>query len=203
MKKILLTFCLFTLAFALFSKTWVITANGFATEFTPNAITITLGDSVLFTLDPIQHNAREISQADWNMNGTTSNGGFILGEGGGLVLPANLAIGTHYYICTNHASMGMKGTIIVQGQTSSLKTTRNKMSSRAYPNPFSNKLIVEITGADAVSIYNLLGEKMSVIFLKNNETSIEIDTNNFPKGIYLYSVLKDGITLETRKITKL
>jgi hypothetical protein len=59
-----------------------------------------------------------VSQATWNANGTTPlPGGFSVPFGGGMVLPSQLGIGTHYYVCQAHVSFGMKGKIIVTGSS--------------------------------------------------------------------------------------
>src|SRR6185503_21005854 len=86
-----------------------VTFSGFT--FSPSLITITEGDTVVFILSGI-HNAREVSQATWNINDTTGlGGGFAVPFGGGQAVPAGT--GTHYYVCQNHAGLGMKGRIIV------------------------------------------------------------------------------------------
>ncbi len=62
------------------------------------------------------HNAVEVSQATYNANGTTAlSGGFSVPFSG--EKKGGLSTGTHYYVCTNHASFGMKGQVIVQGGT--------------------------------------------------------------------------------------
>ena len=86
-----------------------VTNSGFT--FTPSLLTVNAGDTVRFQLDSI-HNAVEVSQATWDANGNTSNGGFAVDFGGGDVV-FNTP-GTYYYVCTVHASMGMKGRIVVQ-----------------------------------------------------------------------------------------
>ncbi len=86
-----------------------VTFSGFA--FSPPTLTITEGDTVVFTLSGI-HNAQEVSQATWNVNGITPlSGGFSVPFGGGEAVPSGT--GTHYYICQNHAASSMKGTITV------------------------------------------------------------------------------------------
>lgn len=111
MKKIVLCLALMACSVAGFNATTLIVSSGFA--FSPDAVTINVGDSVNFQLGNI-HNALEVSQSTYNANGTTPlSGGFSVPFGGGWVLPANLSVGVHYYVCTNHASMGMKGTITV------------------------------------------------------------------------------------------
>ena len=92
------------------STTFSVTNSSFT--FAPASTTIITGDTVNFTLASI-HNVREVSLATYNANGTTAlTGGFSVAFGGGKL--TGVAVGTHYYVCSNHASMGMKGQIIVQ-----------------------------------------------------------------------------------------
>ncbi|MFZ1730441.1 MAG: plastocyanin/azurin family copper-binding protein [Bacteroidota bacterium] len=82
------------------------------TSFVPATLTISLGDTVVYTLDPA-HNVIEVEQTTWSNNGNTPKpGGFTLPFGGGTVIPAS--VGTYYYVCGPHASFGMKGMIIVE-----------------------------------------------------------------------------------------
>lgn len=116
--------------------THTITNAGFA--FSPSSLTIALGDTVVFSLSAI-HDAREVSQATWNANGVTSNGGFEVPYGGGAVILTQP--GTHYYVCVAHALGGMKGTITVTTPTG-VKGERAALPgefalSQNYPNPFN------------------------------------------------------------------
>ena len=79
-------------------------------NFVPANLTITAGDTVDWQISS-SHNVREVSQATYNANGTASNGGFQLGSGGGKQAFPNP--GTFYYVCTPHASSGMKGIVTV------------------------------------------------------------------------------------------
>src|SRR5712671_2671827 len=88
--------------------THTISTSGFT--FTPDSITIASDDTVVFALS-LMHTAREVSKATWDANDTVSNGGFDLPFGGGTAMPSGL--GTHYYVCVPHASIGMKGRIVV------------------------------------------------------------------------------------------
>lgn len=89
--------------------TVTVTNSGFS--FNPSLVTISSGDSVKFQLASI-HDALEVSQATWNANGTAAlAGGFSVPFGGGTITLTTA--GTHYYVCTNHASSGMKGRIVV------------------------------------------------------------------------------------------
>lgn len=87
----------------------VISNAGF--DYTPDYLEIQLGDTVSFELSG-SHDAVEVSRATWMSNGSASNGGFVLGFGGGEWIPA--VVDTFYYVCTPHASMGMKGRVVVR-----------------------------------------------------------------------------------------
>ena len=79
--------------------------------FSPSDLTINQGDTVYFE-NLSTHNAVEVSEETYNSDGTASNGGFELYSDGYVVFEE---VGTHYYVCTPHVQMGMKGTITVQG----------------------------------------------------------------------------------------
>ena len=109
--KSLLTLLLITVSTSAFCTIWTINTSGFT--YTPATTNILFGDTVVFTIGG-SHDAREVSLTTWNANGNTPlPGGFQTAFGGGMVLPAQLAVGTHYFVCTPHAAMGMKGTIVV------------------------------------------------------------------------------------------
>ena len=110
--KILLTLLLIKLNLIGFSTVWPVFNIG--NTFSSATITINFGDTVNFLISG-SHDAREVSLMTWNANGNTALfGGFQTNFGGGMVYPTQLGVGSHYYVCTPHASMGMKGIIIVQ-----------------------------------------------------------------------------------------
>lgn len=96
------------------------TIGNSGTSFSPASLSINLGDTVIFSIAS-SHNAVEVSQATWNGNGNTPlSGGFSVPFGGGTVVPTST--GTYYYVCSPHASLGMKGTITVTSTTISTGT---------------------------------------------------------------------------------
>ena len=103
--------CIF---FTSFSQIQTINTNGMT--FTPDTVTITLGDTIEF--GPLgYHNAVEINESSWISNDTTYNGGFYFsfGSSGGYFIPDSAK--TYYYICQPHATMSMKGVIIVNSSS--------------------------------------------------------------------------------------
>ncbi len=81
--------------------------------FTPDEVTIAVGDSVTFDLGST-HNVVQVSEENWNKNQKALlNGGFEVGFGETATISFDEP-GTYYYVCQPHATMGMKGKIVVE-----------------------------------------------------------------------------------------
>ncbi len=142
-----------------------ILSSGFT--FSPSSITITSGDTVVFTIS-LSHNAVEVSQATWDVNGTTPlGGGFSVPFGGGSVVLT--AVGTRRYVCTNHAGSGMKGTITVNPAT-------------PPPNTITIRSVADQDGLTASS-----GDRVS------KPWSLKLYQDSVGSGIVLDSVSSDTI----------
>ena len=201
MKKTLLTIVLFSIATIGFSTTVTITNSGF--EFSPKDITINLGDDVLFNIASI-HDVVEVSLVTYNANGTTPlPGGFSLPLGGGTV-PANLLTsGIHYYVCGEHASSGMKGTITVQG-SAGISENPSKDGFSIYPNPSNGNFQLKIINLQAakkfdLGIYDAIGNK---VYAKSNiqqQFATSVELTDLPKGTYVVRLF-DGNESYYRKI---
>jgi plastocyanin len=188
-----------------FSTTHTITTSGFA--FSPSSITITLGDTVNFVLASI-HNAREVSQATWNGNGTTSNGGFDLPFGGGKVVLTQAGI--HYYVCVPHASGGMKGTITVNPATGiepdNGTIPANFSLMQNYPNPFNPETVISFSlpnrSYTSLKIFDVLGNEVAVLLvgdLSAGKYSYKWNAASFTSGVYFYRLETDSF-IETKKL---
>jgi plastocyanin len=199
MKNILLSFLLLVISTVGFCTKWTIINSG--RTFSPATITINFGDSVVFSIST-SHNAVEVSQATWTANGTAALPGFSLPFGGGLVTPDKLTAGTHYYVCTPHASSGMKASIIVQNKTTGIAENQLKENITVYPNPTNGKF--QITYGDlnfsknySLEIYNVNGERMYNSVITNPKS--DIDLSNQSKGVY-FMKFHDGQAVLTKKI---
>jgi len=185
--KILLSVCLMSISIAGFSTKWTIVNSGLT--FSPSTLSISNGDSIVFSLGSI-HNALEVSEATWNANGNTAlSGGFETPFGGGMVLPAKLTVGTHYYVCHPHASLGMKGTITVLS-TTGIEDFQTAAKFSVYPNPTSGLLSIKTEANNPGSEYriiNLLGNQVTRGQLNSNTT--QVDMNQFSPGVYFVEVV--------------
>ena len=86
------------------------TITNIGNTFDPDTLYCNVGDSINFSLTN-SHNAVEVLSSTWLASQTTAlPNGFSLPFGGGTFIPDSAQ--TYWYICTPHASMGMKAVII-------------------------------------------------------------------------------------------
>jgi len=185
--------------------THTITNSGFS--FVPNSINISLGDTINFSLGSI-HNAREVSLGTWNSNGTTSNGGFEVPLGGGIVVLTEARI--YYYVCVPHASSGMKGTITVTSVTgieSAHEIIPNKFTlHQNYPNPFNPttkvSFVISHLSFVTLKVFDVLGKEVATLVnevKQPGEYNIEWNAENMASGLYTGILTAGGIT-QVRKM---
>ena len=169
-----------------FSAKKEITNTGFT--FNPASLTIEPGDNVTFVLE-IMHNAIEVSHATYDANGTTPlPGGFSVPFGGGELLPAQLPAGTHWYVCTTHAAIGMKGIIIV-GTPTGIEESTGQTDISIFPNPAIDLITVKTSNSLLGTHYSITdpyGRQMVTGNIDNETISINI--SQFKNGVYLFQV---------------
>jgi plastocyanin len=173
------------------------TITNVGTSFSPDSLTIDAGDTITFSLGSI-HNAVEVTHETYNANGTISNEGFSVPMGGGTVVFPN--VGTYYYVCQPHASLGMKGIINVVSPTGVVSPSIGIPEVVVFPNPAKdiiaisytlisvaqvNIRLITITGAEVAS---LLDEKQNAGMHQSSFTF----NSAFNPGIYFLSVNTDN-----------
>lgn len=194
-RKILLLTVLSLFSLNVFSTVWVINVAGLS--YTPSTVTIQSGDTIIFVMGG-SHDAREVSQITWNANSSVAlPGGFQVPFGGGTLLPAQLSIGTHFYVCSNHAGAGMKGQIIVQPATG-VEENSVKASIVIAPNPSHGKFQLSIVSSSAVEngTVEVLDVTGKVIYRSESlSNKFEIDLSNHAKGAYFVKFRNTETTL--------
>jgi len=179
-------------------------------SFSPATVTITLGDTVIFSLNSA-HNAMEVSQATWNADGNTSDGGFDTPFGGGLVIPSHT--GTYYYVCGIHYSMGMKGSITVSAPTGVIdphQSVPHEFSlHQNFPNPFnpttSISYALPVESRVMVRVFNVQGEVVATLVNEvqaAGNQSVIWNANALASGIYIYRLEATGVGNASKTLTQ-
>jgi plastocyanin len=164
-----------------------ITYSGYT--FVPDSITINPGDQVFFNLSAM-HNAVQVDKSVWDANGNTSNGGFSVAYGGGLIT-LNTP-GTYYYVCQPHAGFGMKGRIFVRSVTAIGNTkTENGINLQAYPNPANEFLNIEFNAPgnsrikiDLIDMTGKVVGNLSDVDYDQGNYNITVPVSDYPSGRY-------------------
>ena len=204
MKRILLTLLVLSTVTTAFSTKWTVGVSGY--KFSPETITIKQGDSIIFNIGS-SHDAVEVSQSTWSANKNTPlNGGFATIFGGGMVLPAKLTVGTHYYVCTPHAAGGMKGTIIVQTSTA-LEYSETKPDFAVYSGISGGQIRVELnikilTENSTLKFFNLQGQIINAFSGNLLSESNDYDLSALPKGIYFARFSNGNKTLISKLLIR-
>jgi len=149
------------------------------TTFSPNVITMEAGDNIHLVLAS-PHTCTEVSQSTWNANENTSNGGFNYSSGTNtfsITVP-----GTYYYVCIPHASMGMKGQIIVTESTVGVHETAAAAMLQAYPNPASSHVTLSgVAGGLQLSVVDMNGRSVLETI---TSTDGKLDVSMLQTGTY-------------------
>lgn len=191
--KQLFTLVLFAISFGLHAQS--ITNVGFT--WSPSTLTVSAGTDIAITITG-NHIMREVTEATWNANGTTSNGGFNFSAGNHTL---NLATpGTYYYVCVPHVGMGMKGKIIVE-DASGIGESGALQIFTITPNPASDELLVTVDGFanSVITLVDMQGrEVLRHPLVKGNR----IDITNVVEGNYTALLLNaDGRVQQQRRLS--
>ena len=113
-------------------------------------------------------------------------------------------VGTYTYTCHPSAQFpaGHMAAKIIVTCTNGVPSLDNNYFSLAYPIPFSESITIETTDADMIILYNILGNKVKSVSLEYGQTKVEVGTAELTKGIYFYSIIKEGVIVETKKLVR-
>lgn len=78
--------------------------------------------------------------------------------------------------------------------------------SQNVPNPFTTNTVITFTLPKAyknakIGVYDLNGHELKLFTLNNSSNSITIEAGNLQAGMYLYSLIIDGVSVDTKKMT--
>ena len=199
MQKRLTTFLFLLTSTVLFSQTTHdVTVQNFS--FSPQSLTITVGDIVRWTNISGTHNVKAddnsftsgpAAPAPWEYTHTFT------------------AVGNNPYHCEPHQAMGMTGTIIVQdpvGVSDDELIAEEFELNQNYPNPFnpSTRISYAIPSASFVNlkVYDIIGNEIAVLVNEEKQAGnyqIDFDATELTGGVYFYQLLT-GPFVETKKM---
>lgn len=197
MKTLLFTLLMCSFFLYGFSTSWNITNVGYA--FSPDSLTIDEGDNLNFILEST-HNAVEVSQSVWFANGNSPVVGFSVPYGGGTVEAAQLTIGTHFYVCSPHVSMGMKGKVSVRA-ISGIDVSKNEKDFMVYPNPVIDKFNIKFYLTESklleIELFDVQGKLVKILVPKASFSgaflrSFELQKGMAP-GVYIIRMTLDNV----------
>jgi hypothetical protein len=169
-------------------------------SFSPQSLTITVGDIVKWTNISGTHNVRAnddsffsgpAAPAPWEFTHTFN------------------AVGDFPYYCEPHQGIGMTGTIIVQEPVSvpddELITEEFELKQN-YPNPFNPTTTIKysLPNNDILSlkVFDILGREVAVLvneYKPAGTYAAEFNASLFASGVYFYQ-LQSGNFVETKKM---
>ena len=160
MKKIYLSILASMFIAMSFATTHTVTNSGLT--FTPDSLYITVGDTVDWNVGA-SHPVLEVDFNEYDNNLNSGNGGFDIPTGVGSESATFTAVGTYYYICTNHIAGGMKGKIVVAAPT--------------FPPSTGTPIITMLSDGDCSGGNPKVVEIYADGYVNFSEFDIEIQTN--------------------------
>ena len=159
-------------------------------QFSPKDLTITAGDTVIWTNSGGTH----------NVDGKTSvfplnpvSFGNDVGSGWTYKFVFNTA-GTYDYQCDPHASLGMVGKIVVNPKsvTSSQILADGTEKLFLYPNPATQNIELFVPRkyepVISLKVYSITGELCDQKIFSENSGSLKLDISNYKNGIYMMEI---------------
>lgn len=173
-------------------KAATITVFSQGLSYSPAVVNAVVGDTIVFSASG--HPTQEVSQATWNVNGTSAlPGGFSLPSGTGQVILTSA--GTRFYVCTLHAGAGMKGQINVTSPSSigNIITALNN-KGMVYPSPAVSQMSIIAGNAFTnknvtLNIFDMTGRMVhSQNYMTGVYGDIITDVAFLQQGIYFAEV---------------
>lgn len=200
MKKIYILLVMFPLLFlagSAYSQSLhvvVLTSN----IFTPNTLTITVGDTVRWINEQGFHNV--VADDNSFTSGPASNAPWVYEF-------VFTTVGVNPYYCVVHGNtggVGMSGVITVENPTSVNNddiTVKDFELKQNYPNPFnpSTKIsfVIPVSSVVKLKVFNLLGNEITTLLneqLFAGEHTVPFNAAGLSSGIYFYALTVNGNT---------
>lgn len=112
------------------------------------------------------------------------------------------------YINTSYAVIVNNGECIDTSDCITINVSLDEFDSdliSIYPNPFRDKLILDFEGLGEIQSFKIINPAGQLIFEKSaiNQGEVQLNTENFPKGIYQLFLLNQNSKTIVQKVVKL
>ncbi len=178
----------------------IVTAFDFG--FTPQNLTILPGDTVFLESEGY-HSMTEVTEEDWNNNVANSNGGFYVGIGAPTFENWFVVneIGTYYYICVPHSSMGMKATLEVMDPAVGIAEGYERHLFSIQPSG-SGQFSLNFPDCDEFVVITTSGQRQLSKSLKGMDGQAFFDFSELAEGAYLGIFMKNGEGVRVMKFVR-
>lgn len=200
MKKILPAILLSALAFTSKATIVTVTCQNVPSHFLPVTANAVVGDTIHWTWVAGTHVVGPMSSADIPVGAAMFNAPIDVSHTSFEYVVT--VAGNYHYVCHPATPHGEDAYIVVTPASGVQQNNAPLNTLSAYPNPFSEKVTIATSGADQVLICNYLGEKIKSLPVETGQAKLEADLGTLPKGIFFFSIIKNGIVLDSRKIIK-
>ncbi len=177
--------------------TFNVDASG--TSFTPNSLTINIGDTVIWTNSSGFHN---VNATTGTFPSNPESFGNALASATWVFKKKFTIAGTYDYQCDAHATQGMTGQVIVQQGSVGIEDVAANSSSLIYPIPAKEEITIDLKNKDFAGLSIKLVNAEGKTVYENTKLSssvISIDTREL-NGIFFYQLLDHSGIIETKKI---
>ena len=192
---LLATFLLFFIVGSTFSQTLHDVQATSSNTFTPDILTITVGDTVRWTNTGGFHNV--VADDNSFTSGAPSDAPWVYEF-------VFTVVGNFPYSCEVHVALGMTGIIIVENATSVNNdeiTVEDFELKQNYPNPFnpSTKIsfVIPVSSNVNLKVFNILGNEITTLLneqLVAGEHTVPFNASGLSSGIYFYSLTVNSNT---------
>ena len=199
MKQLITLFAFVACTFTAQATIHIVTCQNGTNHFLPVTVNAMVGDTIHWTWVSGNHIVGVINQSDipalatsWYapITSTNLNYEYVVTQ------PGN-----YHYVCHPNNPHDEDGYIVVALNTS-VPQADAVSSATLYPNPFSDQLTLEATGANSMTIHNLLGEEVAAFTISPGRNVLRTDLATLPKGVYLFSILRNGVVTATKRLVK-
>ncbi len=168
--------------------------------FTPDTLTINVGDTVVWKNVQGTHN---VNGTQGTFPNNPASFGNSVGSGWTYSFVFTVA-GTYNYQCDPHAA-SMKGVVIVQSSTTNLTKLSQKGFQNLYYSANTGKLHITLAENTSyhnlkVILYNVLGKEV-MRFENLNTSAFSLDVSKLPSSIYIVNLVQGNEIIDIKKVS--